>query len=334
LRRSLIISALSHVVVFCGLSGNARHIKPEQSEQLFVPVNIVTPAEFTRLKAGVTDGQPSLPVKTAESKLDKIQEKLKAKPHTEAPKPAPKPAPPARELAAAPPPPPSPKPAAPAKPEPAPKPAPKPEPAPKPAPDRIANLIKRHEPPRHERPRQEPPRPETPHAEKSRFDPQRIATLLNRVPDSGRPPEDSQPRKPWRPASSLDAQAQEAEPRPPDPRQQNPRPLGAEAGSAAQMSVNEIDAFRSKIARCWSPPPGGVGNQALVVKLHIELNHDGSLTHPPQVMNTGGSPFFQAAAESAVRAVFECQPYAMPPQKYDQWRDMVLNFDPRQMYGG
>ena len=51
-------------------------------------------------------------------------------------------------------------------------------------------------------------------------------------------------------------------------------------------------------------------------------------------MNAGGSPFFQAAAESAVRAVFECQPYAMPPQKYDQWRDMVLNFDPRQMYGG
>lgn len=227
MRRSLIISALSHVVVFGGLSGYARHIKPEQSEPLTVPVNVVTPAEFTQLKAGVTDGQPSPPVKTAENKFDKRQEKPKEKQRAEAPKAAPRAAPPAaREPAAAPPPPPSSKAAAPAKPAPV-----KPAPA-KPEPDRIANLIKsqeppRHEPPRQERPRQAPPRPETPNAEKSKFDPQRIAKLLNRIPNSGRPPEDHQPRQPWRPASSLDAQAQETEAPPPEPRPQNARPSGA-----------------------------------------------------------------------------------------------------------
>jgi hypothetical protein len=35
-----------------------------------------------------------------------------------------------------------------------------------------------------------------------------------------------------------------------------------------------------------------------------------------------------------MRAVMQCQPYRMPAEKYDQWRDMLLTFDPRQMYGG
>ena len=40
-----------------------------------------------------------------------------------------------------------------------------------------------------------------------------------------------------------------------------------------------------------------------------------------------------AAADSAVRAVYQCQPYELPAEKYAVWRDMILNFDPRQMYG-
>ena len=39
------------------------------------------------------------------------------------------------------------------------------------------------------------------------------------------------------------------------------------------------------------------------------------------------------AADSAVRAVYQCQPYELPSEKYAVWRDMILNFDPRQMYG-
>jgi hypothetical protein len=33
-----------------------------------------------------------------------------------------------------------------------------------------------------------------------------------------------------------------------------------------------------------------------------------------------------------VRAVFQCQPYALPVVKYALWRDMILTFDPSQMY--
>ena len=71
----------------------------------------------------------------------------------------------------------------------------------------------------------------------------------------------------------------------------------------------------------------------IVVKLRLKLNEDGTLVGYPIVANSGSSPFFQAAADSAVRAVYQCQPYELPKAKYALWRDMILNFDPSDMYG-
>jgi colicin import membrane protein len=36
-----------------------------------------------------------------------------------------------------------------------------------------------------------------------------------------------------------------------------------------------------------------------------------------------------------MRAVLQAQPYDMlQPQTYDQWKDMIVTFDPRQMFNG
>jgi hypothetical protein len=45
-------------------------------------------------------------------------------------------------------------------------------------------------------------------------------------------------------------------------------------------------------------------------------------------------PFFRSAAESALRAVLNprCNPLRLPPEKYEQWQTMTLNFDPREMF--
>ena len=107
---------------------------------------------------------------------------------------------------------------------------------------------------------------------------------------------------------------------------------GQSNGTEMTMSVNEIDALRARIAQCWSPPPGGLGAEQIVVKLRLKLNEDGTLVGYPTVANSGSSPFFQAAADSAVRAVYQCQPYTLPSDKYALWRDMILNFDPSDMY--
>ncbi len=182
--------------------------------------------------------------------------------------------------------------------------------------DRIATLL-------------DQPEPET--QRRTRFDPNRIAALLNRDPDAGDEPREELPRKPWRRPSSFEEQASGMTPA---PREEERDSYGYSSGQDDRMSANEIDAFIAQVSRCWTPPVGGLGAQNIVVKLHIELQEDGRLARPPQVANSGSSPFFTPAADSAVRAVLQCAPYRMPPEKYSLWRSMLLNFDPRQIYGG
>ena len=47
------------------------------------------------------------------------------------------------------------------------------------------------------------------------------------------------------------------------------------------------------------------------------------------------SPFGPAMAESAKRAIMTCQPFTMlRPEHYEQWKDIEITFDPREMFGG
>jgi hypothetical protein len=142
----------------------------------------------------------------------------------------------------------------------------------------------------------------------SDFDTDRISALLNKIPDASNEPTPNELAEETKPAH------------------------GQTSGRDLSMSVNEIDSLRARIAQCWSPPPGGLGAGDIVVKLRLKLNEDGTLVGYPTVANSGSSPLFQAAADSAVRAVYQCQPYALPAEKYALWRDMILNFDPSDMY--
>ena len=156
----------------------------------------------------------------------------------------------------------------------------------------------------------DPAKKPKPQAKKRDFNPDKIAALLNKIPDAADDP------KPVMPDDGT----------PPK------KVKGQTNGTEITMSVNEIDALRARIADCWTPPPGGLGADQIVVKLRLKLKEDGTLVGYPTVANSGSSPFFQAAADSAVRAVYQCQPYELPKAKYALWRDMILNFDPSDMY--
>jgi outer membrane biosynthesis protein TonB len=156
----------------------------------------------------------------------------------------------------------------------------------------------------------DPPKKPKPQAKRRDFNPDKIAALLNKIPNA----------------------ADDPKPVMPDDGTQPKKVKGQTNGTEIAMSVNEIDALRARIADCWTPPPGGLGADQIVVKLRLKLNEDGTLVGYPTVANSGSSPFFQAAADSAVRAVYQCQPYELPKAKYALWREMILNFDPSDMY--
>lgn len=108
-----------------------------------------------------------------------------------------------------------------------------------------------------------------------------------------------------------------------------------ETPSAPKLTLNEIDAFRAQMRRCWSPPSGARQAENLMVNVRLSLSPSGAILAGPVVVNRGqlGDPFFRAAAESVLRAIRRCQPFSLPVEKYASWRDIELKFDPSKMLG-
>ena len=91
------------------------------------------------------------------------------------------------------------------------------------------------------------------------FNADRIAALLNKIPDAAN---EAAARAALRGAA---------------PKKVN----GQSNGTEMTMSVNEIDALRARIAQCWSPPPGGLGAEQIVVQAADEAQrgrHAGRLS--------------------------------------------------------
>ena len=113
--------------------------------------------------------------------------------------------------------------------------------------------------------------------------------------------------------------------------------LGTSTGQSAQISLSELDALRQRLAQLWSPPAGAKDPQELVVVFRIKLNRDGRIAPGPwpQLVASGNTPLALAARESAARALNRGQPYDMlKPEHYEQWKDIEITFDPREMFGG
>jgi outer membrane biosynthesis protein TonB len=111
--------------------------------------------------------------------------------------------------------------------------------------------------------------------------------------------------------------------------------LGAPTGHAAALSQSEMDAMRARLMSLWNVPPGVEHPEELVVTVRIQLGRDRRLIAPPQVVSRGTSPRYQAAAESAIRAVLQGQPFNMlRDETYDQWKFMDIDFDPKEMFRG
>ena len=141
------------------------------------------------------------------------------------------------------------------------------------------------------------------------FDPTKIAALLDK-------------REPTRQASA----AEELSPTP---------SLGKADGQAAQLSQSEIDALKKRLSECWHPPAGATDGGQIKVVMRVLFKPDATVATPPQLVAASASPFGPAMAESAKRAILTCQPFTMlRAEHYQQWKDIEITFDPREMFGG
>jgi colicin import membrane protein len=152
-------------------------------------------------------------------------------------------------------------------------------------------------------------------AKKKQFDAEKIAALLNKAPDKGSPPPSFEPSEPTKAKGPV---------------------LGAPEGRDRQLSASEIAVLQQIIRSCvqskWNLLGGAQGAESIKIKMRLQFKPDGTLAAAPQITNPQNTAYFLAASEGALRAAQACEPYNLPPAKYDVWRDVILTFDPRDMF--
>jgi outer membrane biosynthesis protein TonB len=106
--------------------------------------------------------------------------------------------------------------------------------------------------------------------------------------------------------------------------------------NAATMDIQA--AFLQQMRECWNFPAGAPNPEELIVTMDIRLTPDGHLAGSPELSADTraamrGNAFMRAAGEAALRAVSICEPYRLPQDRYAQWRELTLVFDPTKMVG-
>jgi len=103
------------------------------------------------------------------------------------------------------------------------------------------------------------------------------------------------------------------------------------------LTISEKDLVRQQIQRCWNLPAGAKDAHTMIISIRMVMNPDGTVQQARVLDNAKMStdPFYRAMAESAQRAALnpKCQPFRLPPEKFDRWKTMKLTFDPRDMLG-
>ena len=107
------------------------------------------------------------------------------------------------------------------------------------------------------------------------------------------------------------------------------------AGAGDQMTASLQDLLKSQIHRCWNQPEGFAADRGndLVVQFDLELTPEGRVIRAESASVNPGNPsrYNYAAGVAARNAIYQCQPYRLPPERYNEWREInPMRFDPRQ----
>ncbi|WP_425417231.1 cell envelope integrity protein TolA [Oricola indica] len=350
MRVGLVTSGVLHVVVLTwGMLSLSAPESFEVDDVESLPVELVSLAEITQVQKGAEDARkdgPAAPLPTEKPPVDEDavnlgdQERDQAAPETEEQKPV------EVEQAVLP------KPSEAPTPDPAPRPEPVEEVAPEPEPDTTTEVAALPEPrqtvepdpvpdvaqeaeplpaePQTRVPDQVPVpaiRPERPQAQTAKTDerresePQRQAQSTPPAPDNKSEEDEVAALLNQEKASGGGAQ-----------RTNQQASLGGQRNTGgSELTQSEMDALRNQIQACWSVPPNMHGQTGMEVSIQFRLTRSGNVEGNPRVTKASGN---RQLDESARRAILICgnRGYQLPAEKYDAWQDVVVNFDPSEMF--
>ena len=115
---------------------------------------------------------------------------------------------------------------------------------------------------------------------------------------------------------------------------QTPAAPAPAVAAGPPMTGSEKENFRIAVNRCWNVDPGSVAAR-VTVEVGFSLDRAGSVigNEVRLIRSDGDQSATNTAFEAARRAILRCQSggYQLPADKYDQWKDVVITFDPSGM---
>lgn len=100
------------------------------------------------------------------------------------------------------------------------------------------------------------------------------------------------------------------------------------------LAASELDRVRKQIEGAWRLPAGVKGMHELAIKVTLYMNPDRTVREAKLVNKSLlNNPTYGILAETALRAVneFRYKPLLLPPNKYKVWKEITMEFDPRNL---
>jgi colicin import membrane protein len=111
-------------------------------------------------------------------------------------------------------------------------------------------------------------------------------------------------------------------------------PLVQSPAEPAESLDEAVAIMHARMRQCWRTPPIVDGFEPVIVRVRFRLDAQGRLEGRPVVLEPssagpGASAATVLAEQNAVVAVLDCEPYDFfPPDRYEDWKEMVLTFAP------
>ncbi|MCA1528907.1 protein TolA [Bradyrhizobium yuanmingense] len=106
--------------------------------------------------------------------------------------------------------------------------------------------------------------------------------------------------------------------------------LGTATGTAANNIATWQGAFVAAVKHCFNFPYDAQDRDQFTADIDIQMRPDGTLASAPVIVAVRGPSraIANAMAESAKRAIQQCQAYTfLPKAQYDTWKTIALTFD-------
>jgi hypothetical protein len=106
-------------------------------------------------------------------------------------------------------------------------------------------------------------------------------------------------------------------------------------GLTFRQKIDLAEKVRAQVMPCWNPPTAD-GPASASVRLKFRLDREGRVVGQPVQsgvtgQNEASAAYINLLTNSGRRAVLMCSPLRLPPELYEAWADVEVEFDPRDL---